>query len=118
MAIREPNGRWKVAKLPSGDWHPEEIKAAVRMLGSTLYALSRDAGLPEHACRSALRRSHFDGEFAIAEFLGVSPRQVWPSRYRADGSRIPAIRYRPLITTDQMISPDQPERHRQNAAAV
>lgn len=94
MAIRHPNGRWTVAQLPSGDWHPEEIKAAVRMRGSTLYDLSRDAGLPEHACRNALARPHFDGEMTIAEFLGVSPRQIWPSRYRPDGGRIPDVRRR------------------------
>ncbi|MGQ3670786.1 helix-turn-helix domain-containing protein [Xanthobacter sp. TB0136] len=112
MAIREPNGRWKVAKLPSGDWHPEEIKAAVRMLGSTLYDVSRAAGLPEHACRSALRRSHFDGEFAVAAFLRVSPRDIWPSRYRPDGGRIPSVRRRSMISADPI------PRHRQNAAAV
>lgn len=89
MALRQPGGRWTVSKTPDGDWHPEEIKAAVRMLGSTLLDLSRHAGLLDHACRTALRRPHFDGEVAIAEYLSLSPRQIWPSRYREDGSRIP-----------------------------
>ena len=112
MAIREPNGRWKVAKLPSGDWHPEEIKAAVRMRGSTLQDLSREAGLLEHACRSALSRPHFEGEYAIAKHLGVKPLDIWPSRYRPDGGRIPSVRRRSMISADPIL------RHRQNAAAV
>ncbi len=92
MALRQPGGRWTVSRTPEGDWHPEEIKAAVRISGSSLLDLSRHAGLPDHACRTALRRPHFDGEMAIAEYLSLSPRQIWPSRWRVDGSRIPQRR--------------------------
>ncbi|ABS69751.1 putative transcriptional regulator, Nlp [Xanthobacter versatilis] len=111
MAIRHPNGRWTVERLPNGDWHPEEIKSAVRKRGSTLYDLSRDAGLPEHACRSALRGPNFEGEFAIAEFLSLSPREIWPSRFRSDGGRIPQVRHRTKAR------PTPSAGHRQNASA-
>lgn len=66
--------------------HPEDIKAAVRKTGTTLTALALQAGLPEHACRRALRQPYFMAERAIAEHLGLSPRQIWPQRYRADGT--------------------------------
>ncbi|WP_081598895.1 helix-turn-helix domain-containing protein [Tistrella mobilis] len=75
-------------KRPSADvWHPEQIKAAVRMQGMTLAELARLNGLPEYACRHALRHPDLDGELVIAEYLGLSPRQIWPERFRADGSR-------------------------------
>lgn len=68
-------------------WHPEDIKAAVRKQGVTLTRLARDNGLPEHACRAALYRPHFRAELVIAEFLGLSPRQIWPGRFLPDGAR-------------------------------
>lgn len=112
LAIRR-NGRWTVTRLASGDWHPEEIKAAVRMLGSTLYDLARQAGLPEYACRNALRRPYYDGETAIARFLSLNPHQIWPSRYREDGGRIPAVRNRRRNITTVADSG-----HRQNSEAA
>lgn len=94
MAAQYPNGQWAVTRLSSGDWHPEEIKAAVRIKGVTLAALARENGLVENACRVAIDRPHFDGEMAIAEFLSLSPRQIWPSRFRRNGTRIPDVRTR------------------------
>lgn len=98
MAIRDAHGRWTVTVLPNGDWHPEEIKAAVRMRGSSFEGLSRAGRLSEGACRVAARRPHFEGEKAIAAFLDLSPRRIWPSRYRKNGSRIPQHRNRRDVT--------------------
>lgn len=67
-------------------WHREDIKAAVRKRGVCLEGLSKSAGLELRACSSALLRPHFAAELVIAEFLGVSPRQLWPHRYDADGT--------------------------------
>lgn len=92
MAVKHANGKWAVTRLPSGDWHPEEIKAAVRIKGATLTGLALHAGLVENACRVAIDRPHFDGEMAIAEFLSLSPRTIWPSRFRRNGTRIPDVR--------------------------
>ncbi|MQT14419.1 helix-turn-helix domain-containing protein [Segnochrobactrum spirostomi] len=111
MALRHSDGRWTVSRTPEGDWHPEEVKAAVRIAGSTLDELSRRAGLPTFACRTAIRRAHFDGEMAVAEFLSLSPRQIWPSRWRADGSRIPAVRPKDN-------RPPADSGHRQNSEAA
>jgi len=70
---------------PKG-WHREEIKAAIRMRGISLEALSEANGLDKRACSLALLRPYFAAELVIAEFLGVSPRQIWPHRYDADGT--------------------------------
>lgn len=66
-------------------WHPEEIKCAVRMRGTTLTALALSRDLPEAACRLALIRRHRAGEAAIAKFLGVSVQELWPDRYDGEG---------------------------------
>jgi len=72
----------------SRDWHPEDIKAAVRKSPyGSLRALGSSFELPRHACSHALRGPHCGGELAIAAALGLSPREIWPSRFLADGSR-------------------------------
>ncbi len=73
-------------------WHPEDIKAAIRKKGVSLSELSLLNGLPDHACRTALYRPYFEAELAIAEFLSLSPRQIWPSRFDAEGTRRHHIR--------------------------
>lgn len=79
-------------------WHPEDIKAAIRKTGVTLTQLALETGLPESACRVALHRPRYWAEQVIAAYLGVPPFELWPQRYRRDGSlpewrlRHPAIR--------------------------
>ena len=70
--------------MPKG-WHREDIKAAIRKRGTSLERLSLTNGLGPADCSSALRRPHFAAELVIAEFLGLSPRQIWPDRYDAAG---------------------------------
>lgn len=100
MAIRRKDGSWQVAKLPNGDWHPEEIKAAVRMSGRamSLQKLSRDSGLHPRACHRALRAPHYEGELAIARQLGLTPADIWPSHYEPDGTRACQIRLHRVST--------------------
>ena len=89
MAIRRRDGTWHVAKQHNGDWHPEEIKAAVRMSQPrmTLQRLARECGLHPHACSHAIAKPHYLGELAIANLLGLAPQAIWPSRHEADGTR-------------------------------
>jgi len=74
-----------MAKKPTG-WHREDIKAAIRKRGTSLKELALANGLGLADCSLALIRPHFAAELAIAEFLGVSPRQLWPHRYDGDGT--------------------------------
>jgi len=71
------------------DWHPEDIKAAVRKsrFGS-LVAVAEAYGLPRHSCAHACHEPNFHGEMAIAEALGRSPREIWPSRYESLRPRV------------------------------
>jgi Ner family transcriptional regulator len=67
-------------------WHKEDIKAAIRKKGVTLLDLDALNGFPPSTCANALLRPSFSAELAIAEFLGVSPRQIWPARYTDEGT--------------------------------
>lgn len=63
------------------DWHPADIIAAIKKRGTSLSALSRNAGLRPSTLNNALARRWPKGEKIIADFLNVSPAEIWPSRY-------------------------------------
>lgn len=64
------------------DWYPADIIAALKKQGTSLAAVSRNAGLASSTLTNALNRRWPKGERLIAEALGVAPEQIWPSRYR------------------------------------
>lgn len=55
------------------------------MKGRTLSSLSLEAGLNKNACALALSVPWPRAEAAIAKFLGLQPREIWPDRYDASG---------------------------------
>lgn len=71
----------------SNDWHKADIIAAIHKKGSSLAELSRLAGLSSSTLANALTRPWPKGERIIAEFLGVSPMVIWPSRYTTKSSK-------------------------------
>ncbi|EEE0771893.1 transcriptional regulator [Salmonella enterica] len=64
------------------DWHPADIVAGLKKKGTSLAAVSRKAGLASSTLANTLNRHWPKGESLIAEALGVTPEQIWPSRYR------------------------------------
>ena len=71
------------------DWHPEDVKAAIRKAGGSLTALARREGVSTQALSAALQaRASERCDNVIAGFLGRDPREIWPSRYRQDGTRL------------------------------
>ncbi|EGG7673296.1 transcriptional regulator [Salmonella enterica] len=64
------------------DWHPADIIAGLRKWGTSLAAVSRNAGLASSTLANALTRHWPKGERLIAEALDVAPEDIWPSRYR------------------------------------
>ncbi|QHL90687.1 transcriptional regulator [Sphingomonas changnyeongensis] len=69
------------------DWHPEDIKAAVRKRGTSLAMIGRRAGISRQAMANALAMPSERPEQLIAAAIGVEAHQIWPSRYNPDGSR-------------------------------
>ncbi|KHN51227.1 helix-turn-helix domain-containing protein [Pectobacterium fontis] len=73
--------------MNKNDWHPADIIAGLRKKGTTLAAVSREAGLASSTLANALTKHWPKGERLIAEALGVSPAEIWPSRYRKSEDR-------------------------------
>jgi Ner family transcriptional regulator len=69
------------ANIP--DWHPADVLAALKKRGHSLAALSVAHGYHPTAAGKALRRSWPALEAVIAQAIGVTPQQIWPSRYAA-----------------------------------
>jgi len=86
--------RAKPITKPSADWHPEDIKAAIRKTGTTLSDLSRAAGFSEGAAKRALLIPWPRMEAAIAARLGRKPHEIWPSRYSPDGRPLAGLHIR------------------------
>lgn len=84
MATMKPDHTSKNASPE--DWHPADIVAAVRKKGSTVRKLSIAAGMHPGSLRVALSEPRFKAQQRIADFIGVPPQAIWPSRYEADGS--------------------------------
>ncbi len=101
-------------RKPQTDWHPEDIKAAVRKSGTSLAALSLAAGLSESAASRALITPWPRVQALIARHLGLRPQDIWPSRYDARGRPLPGLR----STDKAKRSPGRPPSHRQNREAA
>lgn len=69
-------------------WHREDIKAAIRKKGSTLRAISLDAGLCRDAATVALKKPFPSAQRAVSDFLGVPLNTLWPQWYDIEGQRI------------------------------
>lgn len=67
--------------LRKSDWHHADIIAALRKKGTTLAAVSREAGLSSSTLANALSRPWPKGEWLIAAYLEIHPSEIWPSRY-------------------------------------
>ncbi len=62
--------------------------AALRKRGTTLAALSREAGLSSSTLSNALSRQWPKGEWIIANYLEIHPSEIWPSRYFDNHGRL------------------------------
>jgi Ner family transcriptional regulator len=75
------------AKKPAQrDWHSYYIVFRLRERGMTLRRLSRLNGCSPNSAAMAIRIAWPKMERLIAKAIGVTPQEIWPSRYHADGS--------------------------------
>lgn len=75
-----------VKDLVVEDWHRADIIAAVRKTGTNIQQLSQKMGYRRTTLGNALYVPCPKYERLIAEYLGVTPQTIWPSRYCSDGS--------------------------------
>lgn len=75
------------ASMQETDWHKADILAALKKKKISMAGLSREHGLSDGTLLNALNRDWPRGELIIANAIGVSPQEIWPSRYyEKDGS--------------------------------
>jgi Ner family transcriptional regulator len=70
------------------DWHPADVLAALKKRGKSLAGLSVANGYHPTAAGKALKRRWPALEAIIAEALGLSPAQIWPSRYDTEPDQL------------------------------
>lgn len=68
-------------------WDRHSVKAEVERRGGNLSQIARDGGLNAAACRQALAGGHFSGAKAIAKFLGLPIKTLFPGLYTAQLAR-------------------------------
>lgn len=69
----------------NADWHPEDVKAAIRKTGTTLAALCQAHGLNRASINCMWHRPWPRVQAIVAKHLGLLPQDIWPSRYDPDG---------------------------------
>lgn len=69
------------------DWHAADVVAALRKKGWSLQQLALFHGYASRtSLAKALATPYPKAEQIIAEALGIQPREIWPTRYNADGT--------------------------------
>ena len=96
------------------DWHPEDIRAAIKKTGFSIPKLSRHFGYSEKAISVALYYPWPKVEALVAQHLGVSPTDIWPSRYDAEGNPLPGPSGKPRVPSTA--EPALPQRKSGRAA--
>ncbi|EFU58185.1 hypothetical protein HMPREF9545_02015 [Escherichia coli MS 16-3] len=75
----------EVTGMTKQDWLPADIIAALHKRGTSMAAVSREAGLASSTLANALSRPWPKGEWLIARALNVHPAEIWPGRYEEEG---------------------------------
>jgi len=71
---------------PQQDWHPAYIVYQLRLKGLSLRRLSRMSGYATTSGQVVIRIPWPKMERMVADAIGATPQEIWPSRYNADGT--------------------------------
>ncbi len=63
------------------DWHRADVKAALEKAGFSLNSLGRDNGYRPGVLRNIFSVHWPKGERIVANAIGVTAEEIWPSRY-------------------------------------
>ena len=77
------------------DWHPADVLAALKKRGRTLSGLSTAHGYHVTAAGKALKHPWPAMEALIAAAIGVTPEEIWPTRYAKRRQPSPGRNKRP-----------------------
>jgi Ner family transcriptional regulator len=73
---------------PPEDWHPEDVKSAIRKTGISMSTLAQRNGKAIATICMALKRQSAPAQEIIAKHLGIPPQTIWPTRYDAAGNAL------------------------------
>lgn len=73
-------------KPASQDWHRADVVAAFKKRGTTITRVARELGMCDSYLRQATSKPYPKAERVLAEYLGMNPQDIWPSRYNTDGT--------------------------------
>lgn len=68
--------------------HPADIKAELQKRGYTMTAFEKEHDFPSGAVSAALRQGSPKVERALAKFLDLSLKTLFPNRYTDEGQRL------------------------------
>lgn len=68
-------------KSKTEDWHRAEVLAKLKMQGTSLAEVSRNAGLSSRTLSNVFYRTYPKGQRIIAEVIGIPANKIWPTRY-------------------------------------
>ncbi|WP_417691515.1 helix-turn-helix domain-containing protein [Roseibium sp.] len=86
----------KPLQVPPHGWDKHSIKAELHRQGMTLAKLAELAEMTPNSFSHVWTRPVRKAETAIADFLGVQPKTLWPDRYPIRTSRILSSKYEGL----------------------
>lgn len=64
------------------DWHRADIVAELKKRNTSLAALGRANGLSSFTLKNALDKPYKNAEIIISDAIGLTPEDIWPSRYQ------------------------------------
>lgn len=73
-------------KPASQDWHRADVIAAFKKRGTTITRVARELGMCDSYLMQATGKPYPKAERILAEYLGMNPQDIWPSRYNLDGT--------------------------------
>lgn len=76
----------KKSAIEPADWHPADIVARLRKKGWSLRRLSVHHNYAADSLKNAIQVPWPRAERCIADAIGVAPQEIWPTRYRPDGT--------------------------------
>lgn len=87
------NKKTPFLKKPApGDWPPHYLLYRLRDSGTSYARISRLNGYCPTAALMANQAPWPKMERLIADAIGVTPQEIWPSRYNADGTPVRGLR--------------------------
>ncbi|MEW6490516.1 MAG: helix-turn-helix domain-containing protein [Thermodesulfobacteriota bacterium] len=96
---------------PAGaDWHPEDVKAAVRKRGWNFRRIARVFEYAPKSPDQVVHRPWRAMELIVGAILETDPWEIWPSRYTKDGPESRAAMRRAMQGLRRRMARTGPER--------